>query len=280
MKLALAATLLAGASAFTPMYKAPASTALFNGPEIGAGGMADTRNPNAMKHEDPRKSISEAPSFEEYLKMRSGGGGAPAPAPAAPAPAAPAPAAYSPPPAAPAPAPAHSGPVIGAGGMADTRDPAAMKHEDPRKSISEAPSFEEYLKMRDGGGAAPAAAAPAPAAPAAAAPAPAAPAVPESSNPNYGKYDEMEWNMDAKMDVYNSWDPNSPRSPNNFNPFETWDGNSPDCSGFYPGEGRYKDPKRPDVNFAQMQEERKILEDIAANPKPGAGKGCPGCRNK
>jgi len=212
--------------------------------------------------------------------MRSGGGGAPAPAPAAPAPAAPAPAAYSPPPAAPAPAPAHSGPVIGAGGMADTRDPAAMKHEDPRKSISEAPSFEEYLKMRDGGGAAPAAAAPAPAAPAAAAPAPAAPAVPESSNPNYGKYDEMEWNMDAKMDVYNSWDPNSPRSPNNFNPFETWDGNSPDCSGFYPGEGRYKDPKRPDVNFAQMQEERKILEDIAANPKPGAGKGCPGCRNK
>ena len=36
----------------------------------------------------------------------------------------------------------------GAGGMFDTRDPAAFKHEDPRKSIAEAPSFEEYLKSR------------------------------------------------------------------------------------------------------------------------------------
>ncbi|CAM9100970.1 unnamed protein product [Phaeothamnion confervicola] len=27
--------------------------------------------------------------------------------------------------------------------MADTRDPEPMKHEDPRKSISVAPSFEE-----------------------------------------------------------------------------------------------------------------------------------------
>jgi hypothetical protein len=32
--------------------------------------------------------------------------------------------------------------------MFDTRDPAAFKHEDPRKSIAEAPSFEEYLKSR------------------------------------------------------------------------------------------------------------------------------------
>ena len=63
--------------------------------------------------------------------------------------------------------------------MADTRDPDALDHEDPRKSISVAPSFEEYLKMRDSGAdaaAAPAAAAPAPAAPAAAAPVAAAPA--------------------------------------------------------------------------------------------------------
>ena len=37
--------------------------------------MADTRDPDAMEHEDPRKSISAAPSFEEYLKMREGGGG-------------------------------------------------------------------------------------------------------------------------------------------------------------------------------------------------------------
>ena len=86
----------------------PSTTVLFNnGPAIGKGGMADTRDPDALVHEDPRKSISEAPSFEEYMKMRSGGGGgeaapapvaaapvaAPAPAPAAAAPAAAAPAA-------------------------------------------------------------------------------------------------------------------------------------------------------------------------------------------
>ena len=60
--------------------------------------------------------------------------------------------------------------------MADTRDPAAYQDEDPRKSISAAPSFEEYLKQRAAAaGGAPAAAAPAAAAPAAAAPAAAAP---------------------------------------------------------------------------------------------------------
>lgn len=58
--------------------------------------------------------------------------------------------------------------------MADTRDPDELSHDDPRKSISAAPSFEEYLKSRDG--AAPAAAAPVAAAPAVAAPVAAAPA--------------------------------------------------------------------------------------------------------
>ena len=198
MKLALAATLIAGVTAFSPIYQARSSTALFNGPKLGSGGMADTRDPDALVHEDPRKSISEAPSFEEYLKMRSG-------APAA---------------------------------------------------------------------AAPAAAAPV-AAPVAAAPAAAAPA---SGSGNYGKYDGMLWDMAAKQDVFAMWDPTKPRSANNFNPFETWDGNSPDCSGFYPGEGRYKDPKRPDVSYAIMQADRVILDSIAANPKPGSAKGCPGCR--
>ncbi|GAX27303.1 hypothetical protein FisN_23Lh128 [Fistulifera solaris] len=93
----------------------------------------------------------------------------------------------------------------------------------------------------------------------------------------YGKYDEKLWDMTAKLDVYNAWNPAAPRSPQNFNPFETFEGNSPDASGFYPGEGRYKDPIRPDVNFTTMMEERKILEEIAANPK--AAPGCPGCRN-
>ena len=292
MKLSIAAAFfVAGASAFAPIQVPRASTALFNGP--GAGGMFDTRNPDSLVHEDPRKSISDAPSFEEYLKMRQGGGGgAPAPAPAAPAPAPAAPA-YSAPAPAPA-APAYSAPApaashghgMGAGGMFDTRNPDSLVHEDPRKSISDAPSFEEYLKMRQGGGGgAPAAAAPAPAAPAPAAPAPAAtPAAPASSVPEpvpgspYGKYDGQVWDVTAKMDVYNAWDPNSPRSPQNFNPFETYEGNSPDPSGFFPGEGRYKDPVRPDVSYAQMQEERKILDEVAANPKPGNVKGCPGCR--
>jgi len=60
-------------------------------------------------------------------------------------------AAYAPPaPAnsAPAPAPSTGGPHLGSGGMADTRDPDAFQHEDARKSISVAPSFEEYMKQR------------------------------------------------------------------------------------------------------------------------------------
>ena len=49
---------------------------------IGSGGMADTRNPDAKNDDDPRKSISAAPSFEEYLKQRAGDGTTSAPAPA------------------------------------------------------------------------------------------------------------------------------------------------------------------------------------------------------
>lgn len=88
---------------------------------------------------------------------------------------------------------------------------------------------------------------------------------------------QMSYNP-AKKDVYNSWDPMQPRSALNFNPFETWEGNSPDCSGYYPGEGRYKDPLRGDVNFASMMAERTENEERAANPKPGSAPGCPGCR--
>merc|ERR1712003_531511 len=176
----------------------------------------------------------------------------------------------------------------GAGGMFDTRNPDAFQDEDPRKSISAAPSFEEYLKMRDGGAAAaPAAPAPAPvAAPAAVAPpppAPAAPAAPAGGSVGaagqYGKYDGLLWDNNAKKEIYAAWDPNSPRSPLNFNPFETWDGNSPDASGFYPGERRYKDPARGDVSFQTMMDERKEAEERAANPKPGDVPGAPGCRN-
>jgi hypothetical protein len=67
----LLAALVAGASAFAPQPASSRATALYSeGPEIGAGGMADTRNPDAKEDEDPRKSISAAPSFEEYMKQR------------------------------------------------------------------------------------------------------------------------------------------------------------------------------------------------------------------
>ena len=70
MKIVAALALVAGTSAFNPALVGRQSTAVFNGPHIGSGGMADTRNPDAFVHEDPRKSISAAPSFEEYLKSR------------------------------------------------------------------------------------------------------------------------------------------------------------------------------------------------------------------
>mmetsp|Transcript_8890 Transcript_8890/g.16407 ORF Transcript_8890/g.16407 Transcript_8890/m.16407 type:complete len:129 (-) Transcript_8890:1310-1696(-) len=88
---AVVAASVASASAFAPQPAFRVSNTALN-MEKGAGGMFDTRNPDAMEHEDPRKSISAAPSFEEYLKQRDGGGAAAA-APAAEAPAAAAPAA-------------------------------------------------------------------------------------------------------------------------------------------------------------------------------------------
>jgi hypothetical protein len=95
----------------------------------------------------------------------------------------------------------------------------------------------------------------------------------------YGEFDDQLWDNEAKKVVYAKWDPSQPRSTRNFNPFETWEGNSPDASGIYPGEPRYKDPKRGDVSFAIMMAERAEAEERAAKPKPGSGPGCPGCRN-
>mmetsp|Transcript_11420 Transcript_11420/g.10929 ORF Transcript_11420/g.10929 Transcript_11420/m.10929 type:complete len:133 (-) Transcript_11420:101-499(-) len=95
----------------------------------------------------------------------------------------------------------------------------------------------------------------------------------------YGEYDDKLWDNTAKIDVYTKWNPAVPRSGLNFNPFETFLGNSPDASGKFPGETWYKDPTRGDVSFAAMMEERKEAEDRAAAPKPGDAPGCPGCRN-
>lgn len=57
------------------------------------------------------------------------------------------------------------------------------------------------------------------------------------------------------------------------------DGNGPDCSGFYPGEARYKDPKRPFVDFAASVAEREAMAEIDANKKAGDVPGAPGCYN-
>jgi hypothetical protein len=85
-----------------------------------------------------------------------------------------------------------------------------------------------------------------------------------------GKYEDMEWGLPQKLDVYEAWNPSTPRSPTNFNPFEKDDtGNNCDSSGYFPGEAKYKDPIRPDANFATMTAERENMEKVSANPKPG-----------
>lgn len=81
MKLFLSLALVTGVAAFAPSAVTHSSTALGQH-KLGSGGMADTRDPDAYVDADPRKSISAAPSFEEYLKQRAGGATAAA-APAA-----------------------------------------------------------------------------------------------------------------------------------------------------------------------------------------------------
>eukprot|EP00581_Thalassiosira_minuscula_P027552 CAMPEP_0184405182 /NCGR_PEP_ID=MMETSP0738-20130409/453_1 /TAXON_ID=385413 /ORGANISM="Thalassiosira miniscula, Strain CCMP1093" /LENGTH=107 /DNA_ID=CAMNT_0026761543 /DNA_START=99 /DNA_END=422 /DNA_ORIENTATION=- len=98
-------------------------------------------------------------------------------------------------------------------------------------------------------------------------------------NFEYGEYDDKLFDNEAKKDVYAKWDPTSPRSGKNFNPFETYKGNSCDASGVFPGEPRYKDPIRGDVSFAIMMEEKAEAEEREANPKAGSEPGCAGCKN-
>uniref|UniRef100_A0A7S0UJL9 PS II complex 12 kDa extrinsic protein n=1 Tax=Pseudo-nitzschia delicatissima TaxID=44447 RepID=A0A7S0UJL9_9STRA len=98
-------------------------------------------------------------------------------------------------------------------------------------------------------------------------------------NLEYGQFDGGMWNNDNKKVVYEKFDPASPRSVNNFNPFETFEGNSPDASGYYPGEKGYKDPQRGDVSYATMLVERAEIEERLANPKAGFTPGCAGCKN-
>jgi len=68
-----------------------------------------------------------------------------------------------------------------------------------------------------------------------------------STEGRFGEYDDKLWDNEAKKLIYDKWDPNAARSPMNFNPFETYGGNSPDASGYFPGEGFFKDPQRGDI---------------------------------
>merc|ERR1719502_2655051 len=67
------------------------------------------------------------------------------------------------------------------------------------------------------------------------------------------------WDMDAKQAILEEWDPEAPRTYDNCNPFDT--------NGKFPGETAYKDPQRPDTNFAQMQKDRELMEEIKKDPK-------------
>ena len=44
-------------------------------------------------------------------------------------------------------------------------------------------------------------------------------------------------------------------------------GNAADCSGYFPGEIRYKDPIRPDASYTIMQEEAKVMAELSEDPK-------------
>ncbi|CAN0081077.1 unnamed protein product [Pylaiella littoralis] len=76
-----------------------------------------------------------------------------------------------------------------------------------------------------------------------------------------GKYDGKLWDDAAKADVLSTYDPSQPRSETNFDPnLKDSAGNKCDASGFYPGEGRYKDPIRPDVSFAEYMKQKAEKE--------------------
>ena len=71
------------------------------------------------------------------------------------------------------------------------------------------------------------------------------------------------------MEAYNAWDPEKPRSYDNFNPFERNDeAQMCDTNGCFPGQGKgYVVPNRPDINWARQQELNAIMEELKKEPK-------------
>ena len=86
------------------------------------------------------------------------------------------------------------------------------------------------------------------------------------------------WSFEAKKDCFAAWDPEKPRSYDNFNPFERNDeAQQCDMNGCFPGQDRaYKVPQRPDINWAMQQEQTKEMEDMKANNPKFSLTGKPG----
>merc|ERR1719183_930008 len=75
------------------------------------------------------------------------------------------------------------------------------------------------------------------------------------------------WGFAAKKAIYDQWDPEKPRSYDNFNPFERNDeGSMADTNGCFPGQSRgYKSPNRPDQSWDIMQAERAKMDELKTN---------------
>ena len=81
-------------------------------------------------------------------------------------------------------------------------------------------------------------------------------------------FDEI-WGIEAKTACFNDWDPEKPRTYDNFNPFERNDeGAMADTNGCFPGQSKgYKSPNRPDQSWEIMQAERAIMDKLKEDPK-------------
>jgi len=77
------------------------------------------------------------------------------------------------------------------------------------------------------------------------------------------------WSFDAKKWVYDQWDPEKPRTYENFNPFERNDESAMcDTNGCFPGQSRgYKSPMRPDQSWDIMQKERAAMDALKTEAK-------------
>merc|ERR1719214_272938 len=77
------------------------------------------------------------------------------------------------------------------------------------------------------------------------------------------------WDLASKTRVFEAWDPEKPRTYENFNPFERNNESAMcDTNGCFPGQSRgYKSPNRPDQSWDIMQKEKALMDELAKDPK-------------